>query len=324
MSRLLKSVTLAALVFGTGEAMAAKPSGFAKSFNRTSVSQSGFTQSTTTARTLRSATLVGNGGAVTASQGLSGVGNKTKLVDRFRSSGTVFSGVASQAASSTTFIKKNAHSAGAGGQGGGTAQMDKKGKNDKKHNDCGPHDPHDDHHHHHHCKLPPWWPCWPPVVVVGPPIIIEGPPPVIDVEVLSVSFVEPGDPAKQLGPLYRLTFRNNAAPIGRPFYVGLIAAMGREIAKDALPSFEPVMGMGPGEVRTIDIRLPIGVNFMAKNADGMPIPFAMLHAMVDSHHELPEVDEKNNLMVMERLAIPAVPPMAAGPATPGVPPVVQQ
>ena len=59
-------------------------------------------------------------------------------------------------------------------------------------------------------------------------------------------------------------------------------------------------------------------------ADGMPIPFAMLHAMVDSHHELPEVDEKNNLMVMERLAIPAVPPMAAGPATPGVPAVVQQ
>src|SRR5262249_52450919 len=82
--------------------------------------------------------------------------------------------------------------------------------------------------------------------------------PIIDVEVLDVRFVDPGDPAKQLGPCYRIEFRNNSdVAIQREFSVAVIAGGPGRLTPQTPRTIEPVPGMQPGQMLAGDIRLPL-------------------------------------------------------------------
>jgi hypothetical protein len=129
-----------------------------------------------------------------------------------------------------------------------------------------------------------------------PVVVVHG----IDLQLLAIRFVDNGDPTQNLGPRFRVWIRNNTpTPVIRPFNVLVMAA------RDVVPSADlPQAGvridaMQPGQILPVDIRLPV----QASDAS-----LGMMHVLVDSHREVPEVFEDNNGIVLPRAEVLSVDP----------------
>jgi len=132
-----------------------------------------------------------------------------------------------------------------------------------------------------------------------------------DLQLLAVRFVDPGHPEEKLGPRYRVWFRNNSdRPITRPFSVMLFAANDDNLTGDLPQAGVQVTSIGAGDTQSVDIRLPIEAYAMGKDDQGQPAPFSTLHVIVDSHREVPEVEEANNGAELPRAEILPVDPAA--------------
>jgi hypothetical protein len=145
-------------------------------------------------------------------------------------------------------------------------------------------------------EAPLWLPL--PVVTCGtwvdlPPVVI--PAAASDLQLLAVRFVDPGHPEEKLGPRYRVWFRNNGAlPIAQPFSVMLFAA-NDAVLRAALPQAGlRVTSIDAGQTQSVDIRLPVDVYTMGRDAQGTPAPFSVLHALVDAGREVPDIARVNN------------------------------
>lgn len=170
----------------------------------------------------------------------------------------------------------------------------------KDKNDC-----HKDCHNpcKYHCC--PWWFCWDyptwcplygshccgywdDVPVVRIPVGL-------DLQLLAVRLVDSGDPEAQLGPTFRVWFRNNSSvAINHAFNIIALVAPDASPTNNLPQAGVRIPSIEAGQVLAADIRLPI-----AANQAGLP----MLHVLVDSHREIGEVDEKNNGAVMPRAEI---------------------
>ncbi|MCC7083658.1 MAG: hypothetical protein IT427_01470 [Pirellulales bacterium] len=129
-----------------------------------------------------------------------------------------------------------------------------------------------------------------------PVVVVQG----IDLQLLAIRAVDSGDPAQNLGPRFRVWIRNNTpTPLLRPFNMLLMAA------RDMLPTADlPQAGlrieaMQPGQILPVDIRLPVQAN---------DANLGMVHVLVDSHREIPEVFEDNNGIVLPRGEVMSVDP----------------
>jgi hypothetical protein len=132
-----------------------------------------------------------------------------------------------------------------------------------------------------------------------------------DLQLLAVRFVDAGHPEEKLGPRYRVWFRNNSdQPIATPFSVMLFAGNDERVTADLPHSGVLVRSMDAGDVQSVDIRLPMEVTQMARDADGNPAPFQMLHAMVDANREVQDVAWTNNGAKITRDEILPVDPAA--------------
>jgi hypothetical protein len=132
-----------------------------------------------------------------------------------------------------------------------------------------------------------------------------------DLQLLAVRFVDPGHPEEKLGPRFRVWFRNNSdQPITTPFSVMLFAGNDERVTADLPHSGVQVRSMDAGDVQSVDIRLPIDVAQMARDADGNPAPFQMLHALVDANREVQDVTWTNNGAKIARNEILPVDPAA--------------
>ena len=69
--------------------------------------------------------------------------------------------------------------------------------------------------------------------------------------------------------------------------------------------------MDIGETKVLDIRLPLAANRLGTTPEGYRVPFTYLHALVDSHQQIPETFEDNNGAVLLRKDILPVDPAAA-------------
>jgi hypothetical protein len=145
-------------------------------------------------------------------------------------------------------------------------------------------------------NVPDWRPL--PEVACGtwvdvPPVVVE--PQRCDLQILAVRFVDPGHPEEKLGPRYRVWFRNNSGqPLRQPMNVVLIASDDGRL-RDGLPqSGVRVTAIEAGDTQSVDIRLPFDVYQMRRDAEGKPIPFSTLHAIVDANREIDETLEDNN------------------------------
>ena len=116
-----------------------------------------------------------------------------------------------------------------------------------------------------------------------------------DLQLLAVRFVDPGHPEEKLGPRYRVWFRNNSVePITNPFNVMLFAGNDDKLSADLPRGGVRVNSIEAGDTQSIDIRLPMEVAAMWRDADGNPAPFQVLHALVDASRETDDVTPTNN------------------------------
>lgn len=177
-----------------------------------------------------------------------------------------------------------------------------------------------------YCRPAVWDPCptwvyydypvWQslPVVASGtwvdvPTVQLE--PQSLDLQVLAVRFVDPGHPEESIGPRFRMWLRNNSpVDLATPFNVMLLASADTHADASLPQSGSTVDRIGAGETLAVDIRLPFEANRVAKDDVGRSVPFNFLHALVDSHRELEEVNEANNGVVLARGDILPVDPAA--------------
>lgn len=140
-----------------------------------------------------------------------------------------------------------------------------------------------------------------PAAPVAAPAAVEPTPtaPVVtdDVEMLSVRLVNLGDEATKQGPLFRLTFRNNASSsMSKPVVVVLAASKDTELSAGSLNAVAEVSGIEAGKTTTVDVRLPEEVLTMGRDVAGQPAPFATLFAVIDAGNTLNESNEANNVL----------------------------
>lgn len=168
--------------------------------------------------------------------------------------------------------------------------------------------------------LAPRWvywavPVWTPLPVVSCGTWVDVAPvavgPEYDLQLLAIRFVNAGHPEEQLGPQYRVWFRNNSTrAIHMPFNVMLFASADEGLAADSPQAGVRVTSIEAGEVQAVDIRLPIEVYSMDVDENGRPAPFTTLHALVDAARDVPEVYEANNGAKLGREEILPVDPAA--------------
>ena len=116
-----------------------------------------------------------------------------------------------------------------------------------------------------------------------------------DLQLVAVRFVDPGHPEEKLGPRYRVWFRNNGPqPIVQPFNVMLFAGNDGRLAANLPQAGVRVTAIEAGDIQSVDIRLPMEVYTMGRDAQGKPAPFSMLHVLVDANREVPEMTRANN------------------------------
>jgi hypothetical protein len=174
---------------------------------------------------------------------------------------------------------------------------------------------------HHHCR--PYWdprPIWCQPVIYQPCPVwvywqtptwtplpevscgtwvdlkpVEIPAADTDLQLVAVRFVDPGHPEEKLGPRYRVWFRNNGSqPITQPFSVMLLAGNDQRMAEGMTQAGVQVTAVEPGAIQSVDIRLPVDVLAMGRDAKGQPTPFSVLHAIVDANQEIMETTRDNN------------------------------
>jgi hypothetical protein len=184
-----------------------------------------------------------------------------------------------------------------------------------------PHCPENPHHcpPHKHCH--PHFPWWPVVIDGGhycgpvycPPVqhvtLVEQPIALtvdaasqtaldaavgVDLELFDVRIVDSGDPARKLGPRYRVVFRNLGTAPAANFQIMLMASQDGTPSTEAPMATAEVEALAPGETRSVDVRLPMN--------DGLAAMPTLIVA-IDSAVQVAETDEQNNVAVLERAKI---------------------
>ncbi len=162
-----------------------------------------------------------------------------------------------------------------------------------------------------------WWdvPVWEPLPVATCGTWVDVEPAVAaprdDLQLLAIRFVDPGHPEEQLGPRYRVWFRNNGEEsIKQPFDVLLLASDDATLTGDLPQAGVRVTSIGAGEVQSVDIRLPVEVYSAGRDEEGQPAPFTKLHALVDAGQDVSETSEANNGAKLAREEILPIDPAA--------------
>ena len=95
--------------------------------------------------------------------------------------------------------------------------------------------------------------------------------PAIDLEIVEVRQIDAGDVQQQLGPAYRIAFRNNSVvDINHTFSVGAMASTSRRLSKEFPMATVQVSGIKAGTTAAVDIRLPLDA--VHSNRCVKPIP----------------------------------------------------
>jgi hypothetical protein len=120
-----------------------------------------------------------------------------------------------------------------------------------------------------------------------------------DLQLVAVRFVDPGYPDENLGPRYRVWFRNNGSlAITQPFNVMLFAGNDRRLADNLPQAGVRVTGIGAGDMQSVDIRLPVEVATMGSDDRGNAVPFGVVQVLVDANQEVAEITNANNGAVL--------------------------
>ncbi len=156
-------------------------------------------------------------------------------------------------------------------------------------------------------------PAWVTLPVVSCGTWVDAPvvttPAPVDLQLLAVRFVDPGHPQENLGPRYRVWFRNNSRqPVAKPFNVLLLASGDAKLAADLPQAGVRVTSIDGSDTQSVDIRLPLSATTMARDALGNAEPYRFLHVLVDAQQETGDQWWENNGASLARGDILAVDP----------------
>jgi hypothetical protein len=129
---------------------------------------------------------------------------------------------------------------------------------------------------------------------------------VLDVELTDVRLVEEGSLERNVGPRYRLYYRNNGNVEAPKFHVSVAVDVGLKLTEKAELVTVEAVGLKPGKTQTVDVRLPVEVLKMAIDYEGQPAPFNAFVALIDSDNDLAETNEEDNILVFSRDKIQSV------------------
>jgi hypothetical protein len=165
------------------------------------------------------------------------------------------------------------------------------------------------------------YPHKPPPVVVGQPVPVpqggvpaqpgaplQGQPAQaqgqLNLQLVDVRLVEPGVPDQKLGPRFRL-FVKNASPfgIGRPIDLVVAAGIDRKFQQGLPATVERVSGLAPGQVATLEVRLPLESMAMQYPGEEKPAPFSTLFVMVADQQDLLGNATIKPLAILPRIGI---------------------
>jgi hypothetical protein len=160
------------------------------------------------------------------------------------------------------------------------------------------------------------YPQWQPLHVVPAGTWVDVPPVVVapqqyDLQLLAVRFVDAGHPEQQLGPRYRVWFRNSssqdlATAVQRVHHRGNDDGLHEQLPQASVR----VEAIAAGETQAVDLRLPWEAYRLSLDAAGDPLPFENLHVIVDSHREIDDITVANNGAIVDRGEILPVDPAA--------------
>ena len=135
-------------------------------------------------------------------------------------------------------------------------------------------------------------------MIVDGGVSVAAAPAAIDLQLIDLRYVDPGNAARQLGPRYRVTvFNASNTAVTIPFEVALLAAGKDAAVKETATAATIVNSMAAGETKTVDVRLPLSALQLGREANGRGLAFAVLYGVVDSQNVVAEVDdgqERNN------------------------------
>jgi hypothetical protein len=125
----------------------------------------------------------------------------------------------------------------------------------------------------------------------------------LDVELTDVRLVDAGSLERNIGPRFRLYYRNAGNVETPKFHVSVAVDIGERVTEKAELVTVEAVGVKPGKTQTVDVRLPVEVLKMAIDYEGRPTAFNAFVALIDSDNDLAESNETNNLLVISRAKI---------------------
>jgi hypothetical protein len=194
---------------------------------------------------------------------------------------------------------------------GGNGQADPNPGDDDDHGaevPIDPHHPHDDDDCDHDWPFP-WWPpviiggggchnCPPAdITVIEQPYVVQTLPASVDLQIVDVRIVDSGDATQNRGPRYRLVFANAGTVAVSNFQVMAMASLDGKPSPTAPIATAEVVTLAPGQVASVDVRLPLTADLSTMGA---------LIVVIDSAVQIAETDEQNNVAILDRTKIAAV------------------
>jgi hypothetical protein len=136
-----------------------------------------------------------------------------------------------------------------------------------------------------------------PATLAATPAAVEG----IDLQLVDVRMLDNGDAAQQIGPRYRVTFRNaGTKPVDHEFNVALVAADDANLSANLPTAESRITSVPTARATTVDVRLPVTAFQMGTDSKS---EFGKLFVFVDSRGELSDVNRDNNAAGLDRTAI---------------------
>ena len=110
-----------------------------------------------------------------------------------------------------------------------------------------------------------------------------------------------GDASQQIGPRYRVSFRNaGSAPVDHEFNVAVVAADDANLSSNLPLTEGRITSVPTGEVTSVDLRLPAKAFEMGPDSHS---EFSKLFVFVDSHGEVNDTNRDNNATGLDRTAV---------------------
>jgi hypothetical protein len=122
----------------------------------------------------------------------------------------------------------------------------------------------------------------------------------IDLMIEDVRLLEAGEVAKNLGPLVRVTVKNNGQQAAGRFGLGVYASLQPEPNDKLVPAGQAIAELAAGKSHAVEVRLPVEALQMRADANSAPEAFRVLLIVADVANEVLENNKRNNVLPVNR------------------------